>query len=131
MQPANPYSYRINGNETKGFTFAPGADPYCVAMRTRGYIPMCVIVWADNELHVRAILRELVAFGRAKTAAYLEQLSEYDRHSRGDAARYRLQKLDALEACINGGDETYHLEIELFDRTHAVKVAWAANATVM
>ena len=120
--PSNPFNFWISGGERRAFVYTQGCRPYYVQVRTKGWIGMSVVVFADNVRDVKNILRELVDF--RKECAELYKLSD------GNLAdHYERSVFPLIKKYLNDKPSPGTVTIEPINTTVALKVGWAENDT--
>ncbi len=81
MQPSNPATFFVSGSDQEEFKYEPGKDPYYVIARSKSYIPLSVLVFADSTDHAKKIIEAMIAFMEASLAKYAQSKgAEYDKH---------------------------------------------------
>ena len=121
-QPSNPFSFWINENETKDFTFESGNTPYYVFLKQRSGITFSVIIFADSVEHVKEILRAAILF-------QFECANIYSKST--DTPICISGNWDSLgKALSDSYEEADDLSIEKVDITKSMKVSWASNDTI-
>lgn len=126
MQPSNPASFFINGNDEEQFTYEPGLFPYYAIAAGKGHIAFSVMVFADGVDHVKLILMEMVKFAERCALEYATEASK-DQHPALQG--YREGRTDRIRKILEG-DSDYTLEIASAPRNQLYKIGWAGNDTL-
>lgn len=121
-QPSNPFNFFINGNETKEFTYKPGATPYYVYVKQSYSIAFSVVIFADSEKHVKRILRKAVKFSMDCRIEYAHAAGQMIRQSGN------WNMLGDILNDKSGPDK--HLSIEVVNTNRPLQVSWASNDTI-
>jgi hypothetical protein len=112
----NPASeYTADDGSLTSFTYTPGASMYYVQIRAISYILLSIIVFANNEEHVKQILLDWVEFKKKALTG----------HPSNFTTDFRI-----LEPAILEKDSGYTCYITKAPKNQFYKVSWAINDTI-
>ena len=121
-QPSNPFSFWVNGNETKEFIYEAGSIPYYVWLKQRSTIYFSVVIFADSVEHVKDILTKAIHFQFECAGIYSKNTNTVRRLS---------GNWDTLgKALSESYEEADNLHIQEVNKSQALKVSWACNDTI-
>ena len=137
----NPASYYVTGNDEKAFTFKPGKALFNVEIYgSRSWIPVNIILMADNEVHVCQIMSELCDF---RLACYEERMAHILKYDKMEAARIARQKsrdayvelTENIKKCLTEEDpdlpEGFKITIRPAPMNQVFKCSWASNDNIL
>lgn len=127
---SNPCRAWVSGSKEILYTFEPGAKLFHFHLRASGFIIANALLFADDEEHVRRILRGFIEFEKAAEKKYKSQ--------------YRSSKHRRIEMALNGefdfeypvGDDKRIRKDKLILRikeaplNQMFKTGWAGNDTL-
>lgn len=140
MSVANPASYYVTGNDKKQFTFTPGNKLFQVQVYgSRGWIPVNVMLMADDDAHVRKILKDLVDFRIACGVEYQAHNAEYRKKFPGhdheiDHTRNVMLTNHIGQWLMGNSDglpEGFSVTITEINPNQLFKVSWASNDYIL
>jgi hypothetical protein len=141
MSTVNPCSFYVNGSETEAFKFEPGSNMFQVKIYgSRSWIPFSAMLMADDENHVRGILKSLVAFRLECDAKYQAYITErkkiYPDYDVNEGYRTKMVEFTNqigqwLHGNFDGLPEGFQVIIEQINPNQLFKVSWASNDTLL
>ena len=114
---SNPASFWTTGNIKKEFEYTPGENMFHIYVETGNWIPLSVLVFADDEEHARRILLEMTAFWRTCIDLY-EKSQGIGSVDSGD-----IVKLNTIEKAI----KYRKFGINNINKNQLYKISWGQN----
>jgi hypothetical protein len=129
-RPSNPFNYFVTGSDKEKYTHdqSVSSRAFYIVIQNECYIPVSMLVFAENESQALFRLRE----GLSHKLSCDEKFRRHtiDHINSKTHARFR-EMIDDLDL-FSAGKKTKNWDIGIseFNRSHPLKVGWAANDVV-
>lgn len=121
MEPLNPFSYFVNENEKKTFTFPRRVDGklFLIIGESKNYVPISVIVNAWDELDAKTLLGLAFSFG-------IECCNEYNKNKRTQTFIDKTDLINSLKQfqdCLEGKSQEIDFSIKEVNHNQFFKIS--------